>query len=105
MAAIVRDLKGLPELSVSRESQFKIRLARRGKIGALTVEFKAPIRAMELDYVGWPGADPMSIKMRRYVLDFEAENPTVWNRLEGGGDLIDDIRQAMLQLYPELADV
>lgn len=102
LAAIVRDLKGMPEISITRESNMRIRLARRGKIGALVLEYLANITAIELTYDGFPGA-PTDIKQRRYTLDSEQTGAS-WHRLDRGGELIEDVREGMLRLYPELGD-
>lgn len=99
MAAIVRDLKGMPDLAVSREATHKLRLGRRGKVGSLTLEYHANIRAMELGYVGTGDGDPNAVKLRRYTLDLEKNE---WSRIHGGGELIEDIREGMLGFYPEL---
>ena len=40
--------------------------------------------------------------LRRYTLDHEAQG-NAWQRLDRGGELIADVREAMLKLYPELA--
>src|SRR5262245_47474423 len=45
MAAIVRDLKGMPNLVVTRESGQRMRLSRRGKVGAITIEYQPNILA------------------------------------------------------------
>lgn len=102
MAAIVRDLKGMPEISITRESNMRIRLVRRGKVGALVVEYHANITAIELHYDGFPGA-PTDVKRRRYTLDAE-QTGSEWHRLDRGGELIADVRDAMLRLYPELGE-
>jgi hypothetical protein len=103
MAAVVRDLKGMPEIVVQRESTHRIRIARRGKVGAIGLEYLPSIRAMELEYVGFPGADPTTVKSRRYA--WASDDAGEWSRLDGGGELFGDIKEALVRLYPELGDV
>ena len=103
MAAVVRDLKGMPEIVVGREGTHRIRIARRGKVGALGLEYLPNIRAIELTYVGFPGADPSTTKMRRYAWADDAVGE--WSRLDGGGELFADIKDALVRLYPELGEV
>lgn len=100
MAAVIRDLKGLPEVSVKREG-FKLKLGRRGKVASITLEYQEKIRAMELGYVSFPDADPTAVKLRRYTCTPDGELG-VWERLDGAGELIDDIKEALTVLYPEL---
>jgi len=111
-AAIVRDLKGMPELLVTREHTHRLRLGRRGKVGSLGLEFRPNIRAIELSYIGFPGADPTTIKMHRYTYAAppgahlpEANTPLgKWHRMDEGGELIADVQDGLARLYPELAD-
>jgi hypothetical protein len=102
MAAIVRDLKGMPEILVAREHTHKIKLQRRGKVGAITLEYQVNIRAMEVGHVGFPGADPTTVKLFRYTFAEASGASGEWHRLDEGGELIDDVRTALLRLYPEL---
>lgn len=103
MAAVVRDLKGMPEITVAREATHRIRIGRRGKVGALSLEYHASIRAIELGYAGFPADDPTATKVRRYTFD-TAEAPAQWTRIDGGGELIDDVKNGVLRLYPELGN-
>jgi hypothetical protein len=102
MAAIVRDLDGLPEVSITRESKHRLRLGRRGKVLALALEYKLPIRALELEYLNLPGADPTSPKFRRYTYYADRGENGSWHRMDDGGELIDDVQDAFALLYPEL---
>jgi hypothetical protein len=103
LAAIVRDLKGMPELLVSREHKHRLRLGRRGKVGALGLEYRPNIRALELHYLGFPDADPTTVKMHRYTF-FQDKGPKgEWHRMDEGGEFIDDVHQAISRLYPEVA--
>ncbi len=101
-AAIVRDLKGMPEISVSRESNMKIRVGRRGKVGGITLEYIANIVAIELNYLSF-STEPTDVKVRRYTLGAE-EGSDEWLRLDRGGELLADVREAMLKLYPEIGE-
>ena len=102
MAAIVRDLKGMPEVLVTREHTHKIKLQRRGKIGAITLEYHPNIRAMEVGLL-FPDADPTTTKLHRYTFTEARGSHGEWHRLDDGGELIGDVHQALLKLYPELA--
>jgi hypothetical protein len=102
MAAVVRDLKGMPEILVTREHQQKIKLQRRGKIGAVTLEYHPNIRAMEVGFLGFPDADPTTTKLHRYTFFEGKGSHGEWHRLDEGGELFGDVRQALLKLYPEL---
>jgi hypothetical protein len=98
MAAVVRDLKGLPELSVSRESATRLRLGRRGKVGFVVIEYQPKILAIEVSVGGFSGEDPTAPKSHRYTLQGDE-----WARLDGGGDLFGELRAHLLRIYPELA--
>lgn len=99
MAAVVRDLKGMPELSVSREGSHRMRLGRRGKIGSIVLEYQPAIRAMELSVEGFSEpAQPGAVKVHRYTLQVD----DTWRRLDEVGELFADIQEAIERLYPEL---
>lgn len=101
MAAIVRDLKGMPEILVAREHTHKIKLQRRGKLGAITIEYQVKIAALEVGYAHFPDIDPTTTKLYRYTLVTKGEGDE-WHRIDDGGELIDDVKRALLKLYPEL---
>src|SRR5258708_4673168 len=103
MAAIVRDLKGMPEILVTRDSTHRIKLARKGKIGALAVEYHPSIRAMSLEAIGFStDVDPVEKKMHRYTF-FPDRGPNgEWLRLDDNGELFADVQQTLLRLYPEI---
>ena len=105
MAAIVRDLKGMPEILVAREHTHKIKLQRRGKVGAVTIEYHAKITALEVGFLNFPDADPTTIKLHRYTYSETRVPAGEWVRLDDGGELIEDVRRTLLRLYPELGDV
>lgn len=99
MAAIVRDLKGMPELSVTRESGARIRLARRGKVGFVVVDYDAAVHVIEVSSGGFSEpVEPGTPKSHRYTL-VGAE----WQRMDGGGELFAEIKRHLVRLYPELA--
>lgn len=96
MAAIVRDLKGLPDLLVSRETSSRLRLGRKGKVGSVVVEYQPKILAIEVSLEGFSDVD-LGERSRRYTLQAEK-----WQRLDGGGELFADLREHLVRIYPEL---
>jgi hypothetical protein len=102
MAAIVRDLKGMPEIVVTRENPMRLKLMRRGKLGAVFIEYHPKVRYVQVDYEDFPGMNPTSTKMHRYMFDADRGKTGEWSRTDDGGELIDDVRVALLRLYPEL---
>ncbi len=102
MAAIVRDLKGMPEILVAREHTHKIKLQRRGKLGAITIEYQAKIAALEVGHAHFPDMDPTTTKLYRYTFAPAKGPEGEWHRIDDGGELIDDVKRALLKLYPEL---
>lgn len=105
MAAIVRDLKGMPEILVLREHTHKIKLQRRGKVGALTIEYLAKITAIEVGFLNFPDADPTTTKLHRYTFAAQRGPQGEWLRLDDGGELIEDVRRTLVKLYPELGEI
>jgi hypothetical protein len=98
MAAVVRDLKGMPDLSVTRESSTRLRLTRKNKVGFLVIEFDSAIGCIDLSQGGFTEARvPGAPKSLRFALQGDD-----WTGMEGGGDLFTEIRTALLKLYPEL---
>lgn len=102
MAAIVRDLKGMPEILVAREHTHKIKLQRRGKVGAITIEYQVKIAALEVGYANFPDIDPTTTRLFRYTFVANKGPEGEWHRIDDGGELIDDVKRALLKLYPEL---
>jgi hypothetical protein len=99
MAAVVRDLKGMPDLLVTRESATRLRIGRRNRVGFIVLAYDAAISSIDVSIGGFsepqlPG-DPSS---HRYALHGDA-----WVRMDGGDEMFDDLRVHMLRLYPELA--
>lgn len=105
LAAVVRDLKGMPELLVTREHKYRLKLGRRGKVGALGLEYYPNIRALELSYIGFPGADPTTIKMHRYTYFASKGVAGEWHRMDDGGEFIEDVQAGISRLYPEIANL
>lgn len=105
MAAIVRDLKGMPEILVLREHTHKIKLQRRGKVGAITIEYHTKIAAMEVGHANFPDLDPSKTKLHRYTFTPARGPQGEWLRLDDGGELIDDVRRTLMKLYPELGEI
>ncbi len=103
MAAIVRDLDALPEVSVNRESKFRLKLGRRGKVLSIALVYKPNIRALELEYYNLPGADPTTAKMRRYTFHADRGAFGEWHRMDEGAELVDDVQHVFSILYPELS--
>ncbi len=99
LAAVVRDLKGMPGLLVTREGA-RIRIVRAGKVGALVLEYRHSMLAIELQLDGFPSMPPGVPRSFRYGL----QPPERWLRLDPGdpSDLFDDLRERLLALYPEL---
>lgn len=104
MAAIVRDLKGMPEISVTRENPMRLKLLRRGKVGAIFIEYHPKVRYIQVDYEDFPGMNPTSTKMFRYMFELDRGDTGEWQRTDSGGELIEDVRNALLRLYPELGN-
>ncbi len=102
MAAIVRDLKGMPEILVAREHTHKIKLQRRGKLGAITIEYEVKITSMAVGYANFPDIDPTTTKLYRYAFQPARGEAGEWHRLDDGGELIEDVKRALMKLYPEL---
>src|SRR5262245_32148123 len=84
MAAIVRDLKGMPEISVTREHPHRIKIARRGKVGSLSIEYDSRVRYVQVEYDDFPGTDPTTATMHRYMLEPKTGE---WHRIDQGGEL------------------
>jgi len=101
MAAIVRDLKGMPELSVTRESGARIKLSRKNKVGHVVVEYDPKALYIEVSAGGFPSdvIEPGAPKGHRHTL-----HDGVWSRMDGGGDLFSEVRAGLVRLYPELAE-
>jgi hypothetical protein len=98
MAAIVRDLKGMPELVVTRESATRIKLTRKGKVGFIVVEYDAAILSIDMSVGGFSEArEPGAPKAVRYSL---ADDD--WKSMTTGDDLFADLKLHLVRLYPEL---
>ncbi len=99
LAAVVRDLKGMPGLLVTREGA-RIRIVRAGRVGALVLEYRHSMLAIEVQLDGFPSMPPGVPRSFRYTL----QAPERWVRLDptDPSDLFDDLRERLLALYPEL---
>jgi hypothetical protein len=85
----------MPGLKVYRDNAQKFRLQRSPRNGEITMEWQREIGAVALTKQkhGEPKA------MVRYVWD---EPEQKWRRLEGGGELWEDVSTALVDvLYPE----
>jgi hypothetical protein len=99
MAAVVRDLAGMPGLIVTRETQTRLKLARKGKVGFVTLWYDAAVVTMHVEVGGfYEGREPGSPKSDRYLLQ-----GTTWHRMDGEGELFADLRTHLVRIYPELA--
>jgi hypothetical protein len=98
MAAVVRDLKGMPELSIVRESATRLRLTRKGRDGFVVIEYDAAVLSIDVSAGGFGDArDPGAKKADRFGLQGDQ-----WMRMEGGGDIFTELHAQVLRLYPEL---
>jgi len=104
LAAVVRDLKGMPELLVTREHRYRLRLGRRGKVGSIGLEYHPNIRALEIGYLNFPGADPTTVKLHRYTFFPDKGETGEWQRMDEGGEFIEDVQTALARFYPEIQD-
>lgn len=87
--------EGMPGLKLYRDNAQRFRLQRSPRNAEITVEWQREIGALALTKE--KHGEPKS--MVRYVWD-EAEKK--WRRLEGGGEIWDDVSAALVEiLYPE----
>ena len=86
---------GMPGLKLHRDGAQKFRLQRSPRNAEITVEWQREIGALALSRE--KHGEPKS--MVRYVWD---EGEKKWRRLEGGGEIWDDVSAALVEvLYPE----
>jgi hypothetical protein len=86
---------GMPGLKLHRDSAQKFRLQRSPRNAEITVEWEREIGAVALtkEMHGEPKI------LVRYVWD---ESEKKWRRLEGGGEIWDDLSSALVEvLYPQ----
>jgi len=89
--------EGMPGLKVYRDNKEKFRLQRSPKPGEIVVEWQRDIQVLAV--ICEKQGQPKS--MVRYVYDESA--PLKWRRLDGGGDVWEDITTALIDtLYPEM---
>jgi hypothetical protein len=98
MAAVVRDLKGMPDLSVTRESTNRLKLARKGKVGFIVIDYDPAILTLEVSVGGFSDVREPGTPAERYSLQEET-----WMHMGGGGDFFSELRTHLLRIYPELA--
>lgn len=86
---------GMPGLKLHRDGAQKFRLQRSPRNAEITVEWQREIGALAL--VKEKHGEPRT--MVRYVWD---ESEQKWRRLEGGGEIWEDVSTALVEvLYPE----
>jgi hypothetical protein len=86
---------GLPELKVARDAPSKLRLTRPKRTGEIALEWQREIGAAVLtsERQGEPK------RMWRYIHD---ETGDVWRRMEGEGEIWDDVADTLAEvLYPD----
>jgi hypothetical protein len=86
---------GMPGLKLYRDSPAKFRLARTQRNADITVEWEREIGALGLTCQ--KHGEPKTFV--RYVWD---EGEAKWRKLDGGGEIYDDVTAALVEyLYPE----
>ncbi|MFT3768714.1 MAG: hypothetical protein QM820_24985 [Minicystis sp.] len=95
---LARDLtapNGMPGLKLWRDAPTKFRLERPPRNATITIEWQRDIGAMVM--IGEKFGEPK--QQQRYVFDQELQH---FRRLEGGGELYEDLVAALVEyLYPE----
>jgi hypothetical protein len=87
--------EGMPGLKLYRDSPSKFRLARPQRNAEITIEWERDIGALGLTCQ--KHGEPKTFV--RYVWDEAAKK---WRKLEGGGEIFDDVTSALVDyLYPE----
>ena len=87
---------GLPGLKLHRDSPTKFRVQRSPRNAELTVEWERDIGALGLTCQ--KHGEPKSFV--RYVWD---EGESKWRKLDGGGEIYEDVTSALVEyLYPEM---
>lgn len=86
---------GMPGLKLYRDGPAKLRFARPQRNAEITVEWERDIGALGL--TAQKHGEPKTFV--RYVWD---EGEAKWRKLDGGGEIYDDITTALVEyLYPE----
>jgi hypothetical protein len=86
---------GMPGLKLYRDSPAKFRLARAQRNAEISVEWERDIGALGL--TAQKHGEPKTFV--RYVWD---EGEAKWRKLDGGGEIYEDITAALVEyLYPE----
>jgi hypothetical protein len=95
MAKELASPDGMPGLLVLRDGVHKLRLQRPHRNAEIAIEWHRDIGALSM--TSEKHGEPK--RMVRYVFD---EAQTKWRRLEGGGDVWDDVTTTIVEfLYPE----
>jgi hypothetical protein len=95
MAKELASPDGMPGLRVLRDGAQKLRLQRPNRNAEITLEWHREIGALSIT----SEKDGEPKRMVRYVYD---EPQTKWRRLEGGGEVWEDLTGALVEyLYPE----
>jgi hypothetical protein len=86
---------GMPGLRVSRDGKTKLRLTRPMRNAEIEIEWQREIAAVAI--TSQRHGEPKNLV--RYVWD---DGQSKWRRLEGGGEIWDDLMTALVEvLYPE----
>ncbi len=86
---------GMPGIRVTRDSAMRFRLARPQRNAEITVEWQRDIAALSVTCE--KHGEPKTLV--RYVWD---EPQSKWRRLDGGGEIWEDLAAALVEvLYPE----
>jgi hypothetical protein len=86
---------GVPELRVTRDAVSKLHVNRGEKVGEIALEWQRPIGATVMTFER-PGVPRRTWK---YILDEPAD---VWRRMEGEGELWEDLASGLEEyLYPD----
>jgi hypothetical protein len=89
---------GMPGLRVLRDGTQKLRLQRPNRNAEIAIEWHRDICVLSI--TSEKHGEPK--QMVRYI--FEEQGPPRWRRLEGGGEVWDDLTAAIVAyLYPEAA--
>lgn len=95
MAKELASPDGMPGLRVLRDGTQKLRLQRPHRNAEITIEWHRDIGALAI--TSEKHGEPK--KMVRYVFDEPKNN---WRRLEGGGEVWEDLTAGLIEyLYPE----
>ncbi len=95
MAKELASPDGMPGLRVSRDSPAKMRLTRPNRNAEISLEWQRDVQALALTLA--KHGEPKTLV--RYVWD---EGKKHWRKLDGGGEIWEDVTAALVDyLYPE----